>query len=363
MSSRPKTVYRGRRRYRWIITLLLFILAALIITGIWLFYYLEQYIVYDKDGVRLVLPNKQTEESEDPEEGVYRPIVTLDPSEFEIIIEPPDFSSVETSAGEGVSDVKGFYISAGNVNPENINYYAGLEETKALMIQMKAPIGYFSYHSTVEFADGYGVNGVAEIAEALANAKEKGIYLIGDISALVDNAMAERYRSLALIRYGTAHAMSDGRGAYLDPYNGTVRNYIESAMEELADLGFDEVVLSNVLHPVGDVVYSQHMTGAMDLVSCISAFSLDMASRARDLGIRVSVKCDSDALHAGEMESVGQDLSFFFRVFDRVYFDTSSDYYQYDMGRMTESLGSEKSARIVPMMVQNVPEWGSYISK
>ena len=56
---RPKTVYRGKRKYSWLITLLVSTLALLLLLTVWMFYHLQTYLVYDKDGVRLVLPSER----------------------------------------------------------------------------------------------------------------------------------------------------------------------------------------------------------------------------------------------------------------------------------------------------------------
>ena len=58
---RPRTVYRGKRKYSWIITLAVTLLVVVILLAVWLFYHLQRYIVYDKDGLRLDLSAQREE--------------------------------------------------------------------------------------------------------------------------------------------------------------------------------------------------------------------------------------------------------------------------------------------------------------
>ena len=70
MAYRPKDIYRGRRKFRVPLMIGLFILAFLLIGTVGLFYFLQQFLVYDQTGVSLQLPFMASETAEDaPEEG------------------------------------------------------------------------------------------------------------------------------------------------------------------------------------------------------------------------------------------------------------------------------------------------------
>jgi hypothetical protein len=83
--SRPRTVYRGNRKYSWIITLAVFVLVVLLLVAVWLFYYLQRYLVYDKDEVRLVLP---ADRAQAPEPDSGGPAAAPGAAEVEIIVDP-----------------------------------------------------------------------------------------------------------------------------------------------------------------------------------------------------------------------------------------------------------------------------------
>ena len=47
--ARPRAIYRGKRKYGWIITGVLFLLIIAFMVGMWVFYDMQKYIRYEKD--------------------------------------------------------------------------------------------------------------------------------------------------------------------------------------------------------------------------------------------------------------------------------------------------------------------------
>ena len=359
--ARPRTVYRGKRRYRWIITVLLMILIVLLVAGLWLFGFLQNYIVYDTHGLHLVLPFSQDEDSgaaNEEQQGVY----TGPAVDAEIVVDEPDYASMEPIAGENVPQLHARYITAASISAANLSGYASTLEAggqNAMVLQLKSADGYLSYRSTVPLVDAYGVNGSEDITEAVAALKEQGVYLAAMISTLLDDAMAERNAPLALKDW-EGNAARDSLGCWLDPYNVQVREYITDLMSELAVMGFDEVVLTGLGGPTGEFSFSQEMTGAPSLSDAVSAFALTMSRTAQELGLRCSCLCREDALRAGNSLAVGQDLSVLFKAFDRVYLHSDAYDLQNDLSLLRTSLSGEEENRIVPIVTGYAPETGSW---
>lgn len=362
--GRPKNVYRGKRKYGWIITLVLFLVIFVLMAAVWLFYYLQKYIVYGKDGLSLVLPFMQEETPPEDPAGLDDLIEVAPPVDAEVVVTAPDFSGLETMAGEDAEAIHAKYIPAENVTAANLNYYAAAFSdlnADALVLQLKPVSGDLSYFSSLSVASSYDVNGTESLDEALTALKNKGAYLVAEISCLADDAMATRNTPLAL-RSGSGGVLTDGTGAWLDPYNLATRAYIAGLMEEIAAMGFDEVLLVNIAYPdAEDVLFSQAMSYSPDPVSCVSSISLFLRNKADELGIRLSAAVDAEALRAGESASAGQDLDFFFKVFDRVYVETESNYYLSDMSALNGALGVSSSPRVVPVANGFTPESASYV--
>ena len=364
--ARPRTVYRGRRRYRWILTLIFFIVALALVASVWLFYHLQSYIEYDKESAKLVVPFlPERVESDDPEDAEPDYIEVHDPVNAEIVVGATDYSTKQTTAGEGLESIKGYYIYGDYVNASSIEYYAKktmMEQRGAVILQLKKPDGSLCYLSGVSNVSSYGVNGEAMIDEAVAAAKESGVYMAAEISSLLDTMMAERNAPISLKNSSTGFPAKNELGAWLDPYNDGTREYISGIIRELAALGFDEVILSNLVFPqIEGIGYSQAMSGAPDRVSAISSFAFAMREEAEKAGIKLSLKCDEASLRFGSSANIGQDLAILFRAFDRIYFESSTDSIASDTTALAGFLGTQDQNRIIPMFSGTAPEWGSYV--
>ena len=365
MAARPKTVYRGNRKYSWIITLVVFVLVILIITAVWLFYYLQRYLVYDKDRVRLVLPAERAETFPTETEPTGLP-AGFTPVDVEIVVDPADYSDVQTSAGEGLSPIHAIFVSAENVKQGNLDFYAaGLGDFNAIVLELKGPDGMLRYRSGIPFADSYGVNGALELGAAVEALKAQDVRVVAQLSALVDGTMAVRNAPIALqdARSGEPFRDADGR-AWLDPYSETLRAYLTALLRDLHDLGFDEVILGDLWCPDNENVrFSQVMTETPDRVSAVSSLALYLRKQADEIGITLSAVVDPAALVAGTNEAIGQDPAVFFKAFDRVTFDMSGADYTACFDLLSRALDrpADEDRRIVPSAAGFSPDFESFI--
>lgn len=361
--ARPRAVYRGKRKYGWIITLVLFLLIFAFMAGIWLFYDLQKYIRYEKDGLRLDLSGVEVVEDtgeEDPDDAILAAPVT----DAQVVIGLPDFSDMKSMVTSSLEDIQALYVSADKMTAQNLAYYPSViaeSEVKynCLVLNIKSIDGSLRYFSTIPMAASYGVNGTESLGETLGLLKEQKLWLVAEVSCLGDSAMAVRNAPLAL-RNVTGGILSDGEGSWLDPYNSAVRGYIVDLMKELKDMGFDEVLLTNLRLPADMTIqYSQAMTAMPDSVSAISAMSKYLREQADDIGIYLSAELDGKALREDKGAEIGQDAEFFFKVFDRVYVKTDMDYYTTDTGLAMEIAGNDTSRVVTTVEGFNLPS-GSY---
>ncbi len=325
-------------------------MALLIITAILLFYGLQKYAVVTQDGVSLVLPFM---DEPVPEEHSGPDTPTEIPTD--IVIETPDFGEVEAQAGEQLSPIRAVFVPADEISGENLSAYAdGLEGqgANALVLDMKPESGQLSWVSEVYEASAFGLSGTEDLREPIAALKERSIYLVARLSCCVDEMMASRNTPLAL-KTPEGDLYSDSAGYWLDPYNRAVREYIISLMKELAAMGFDEILLANVAHPAEreSIVYSQDMSAAADVVSCVSNFALKVTEAMEDTGVRVSALLDRASLSEGQEPPAGQDLEFFYIVFDRIYMFSDEEKLSSDVQEAKAALTEGKvESRFVPIM-------------
>lgn len=357
--SRPKTVYRGKRKYRWVITLTACVLVLLIAGGVFLFNYMQKFIVYDKDGLRLRLPiMAQTGESvealPEEEELVFTPLDNV-----EIVVDEPDYADVDL-AKRDLGPIHARYVSAESMSAENLRYFAfdlDKQGQDAMILQLKTSGGYLSYQSEVPLTDSYGVNGSADIRASVLEMKEKDIYLVAELSCLLDDAMAERNVPLAL-KNSVGGVLTDGSGSWLDPRNQGVRDYLTALLTEVAAMGFDEVLLSGLSHPrAADINYSQDMTASPAIGGSVATFAVFLSETARELGLNCSVMCEAAYVRSGTGADIGQDYELFGRVFDRLYLKTSGDFAAADMSMLDSAVEQE---RVVPILMGTAPDCPSW---
>ena len=361
---RPRTVYRGKRKYSWIITLVAMLAVIAIALAVWLFYYLQRYIVYDKDGLRLDL-SAQREEILNP--GADEPSAALPAThvDVEIVVDQRDYSEVQTDAGNNLRAIHGVFVPANDVTESTLRYYAGgMGDFDTLVLELKAADGFLRWHSGVETANSFALNGTLELEELLAPLKEQGVYLVAQISALTDGAMAQRNAPIALKSAVTGQPFTDASGlAYLDPYSDSTRAYLLALITELQRMGFDEVLLSGVNCPDSDVLqFSRQMTMTPDSVTAVSSFALWLREQADAQDLCLSALIGEEALR-GEGAKDGQDPVLFFKAFDRVAVETDFDGFSGDVAALTAALGGRSDTRIVAVMEDYTPELASYIVK
>ncbi len=361
--ARPKPVYRGKRKYGWIISLLLFVLAAVLIAGVWLFYDLQKYIEYEKEGLRLVMDAGEEENASPAEE-----IITAEPvTNPQVVIAMPDLEGVENMVTSSLEPIRAMHVGGENVKADTLAYYPGIlaesqVDYNALVLSIKDETGILRYFSTVPLASSYGVNGTETLEEVLLQLKEKNIRLVAEVSCLVDSAMAVRNSPIAL-RDIFGNVLTSEEGSWLDPYNPTVRQYLSDLMAELAGMGFDEILFTNMSFPNMTAQFSQAMTAAPDGLSSIAALAKYLRLEADELGICISAVVDGKALREGTSASVGQDAEFFLKVFDRVYVETDIDHYVSDAAILSEFAGDAADSRVVTVVEGFTPTADSFFTK
>lgn len=360
--ARPKTVYRGKRKYSWLITLLVSTVVLLLLLTIWMFYHLQTYLVYDKDGVRLVLPSERAALADSPTDAGGGTAAGIPRIDVEIVVDKTDYSDVQTTAGRDVPAIRAVYVPAAEVTAQNLDFYlTGLGDFDALILQLKAPDGYLRYASGVPLAASYNVNGSLDLKAYAEKLKARGVYLVAELSCLTDSAMAVRNAPAALKNAATGSAYTADGLAWLDPYSEVTRGYLTDLLTEIQTFGFDELLLSGLYCPESETVaFSQPMTLTPDRASAVSSLAFFLREQAESAGIRLSVLAETEALVRGESEEIGQDLPAFFKAFDRVGF-LAGEQYQAALAALTPY--ADSADRILPVTDGYAPERTTYAVK
>ena len=296
---------------------------------------------------------------------------TFEPVELEVVFDPPDYSRVEVSAGEHSEPIRAIYLAAEDLSEDNINAAADrLVNGNALLLEMKPRSGLLMWRSNSAAAQGYGLIADADVVNAMprlvSELKERGIYLVAQISCCLDEAFSTRSTKVAL-RHVSGWNYTDKEGSWLDPYNQDVRSYIIEITRELYDMGFDEVVLADVMHPVfeqeegeenqpPELMYTRQMSTDPTPVNAVCGFAVYVAQELEDRSGLLSIYCNTRTALAKPDMANGQDAALFMKIYDRVYFPTDSYTYSFNVQDMQNSVpvGSVYD-RLVPVVVNYLP--------
>ena len=379
MPYRPKDIYRGRRKFRVPLVIGLSVLAVLIVGAIVLFYALQQFLVYDQTGVSLQLPFMSREAEVQAAEA--EPTPTFQPVEVQVIYEEPDFSQVDLGGWEELTATRARFIPFSDAADEAklaaaLTNVSGDEYT-GVVLELKSTYGQLAWASQSETALGYGTAGTMDYTETVAALHERGLTAAAQISCLADELMATRNGPVAL-QTEAGRTYRDDDGVYwLDPYNRFVRNYIADLMAELSAMGFDEIILADLRHPVregywtadeetGEVIstgflYSVTVQTAPSPVNAVCQMALRLAESLEGTETAVSAQIDPSSLREGG-EKTGQDPDIFWRVFARLYCPT--DYWNAagDLEYAAEAMrDGDAAVRFVPVC-DMIPEgFESYV--
>lgn len=378
MPYRPKDIYRGRRKYRVPLTIALFVLAFLIIAAVALFYILQQFLVYDQTGVRLQLPFMASETVEEaPPEAEVTP--TFEPVEVQVVYEEPDFSDLDLGGWEELAPTKAKFIPYADAANEQklsaaLNAVSG-DDYNGVVLELKDRKGQLAWTSDCDMAVAYGTTGFMDYSETVASLHERGMTAAAQISCLADDLLGARNWPVALrTADGAVYTDPDGT-CWLDPYNRSVRQYIADLLSELAAMGFDEILLADLYHPVGETVYNDEgepigtgfqysvtVQTTPDPVNAVCQMARRLAEDMGESGVTVSAVIDEASLLAGDGARTGQDLGIFWRIFARLYCPCESWNAMTDLEAAAETLnGGSVGVRFVPVCEYFPEDFDSFL--
>ncbi len=367
--------YQGRKQRRNYLLIPFILLLGLATLMVVLFYGLQKYAKITDDGVQVVFSEQELneEETKDAEADT----LLFDTVVPEIIFEEPDYSRIAATAGKKVKPLRAVYIEAAEITQDRLeNAAASLVDGNALMLEMKPRSGQLVWRSSSPLAVSYGLytdtdfsNQLPSLIQTLKTQENgKEVYMVAQISCFIDEMLATRSTQYAL-RTATGFNYTDENGTWLDPYNTEVRNYIIDLARELYDMGFDEVVLADVMHPVGatvqnadgqtikaDFLYSREMSTEPDPVTAICGFAVYAADQLNDRSGLLSIYVDSAEALVRNNEDSGQNAVLFMKIYDRVFYRTDRYTYTYNLQDMDGSVPyGDVHDRFVPVVINLIP--------
>lgn len=326
--SNGPEVYRGRRKRLNVLGVVFGALAALILLTVVLFFGLQKYIVFEHDGVRVALPGAAA-----GEDGPL-PNDETAPEQVNAVLEitDPDYSAVPAAAGEGLADMAAVFVPAQDVSMSGVGRYMSVMSSygaNALVLEVKPVSGQLVWASSSPTAAAYSLNGTLDLEAMVAALRQQDeddeLYLVAQLSCCIDGLLAERCPSAAL-RFATGAAYADSEGAWLDPYSATVGAYLSELCSELAEMGFDELLLKSLSLPITEeaIGFSVELSSTPTPEAAVCGLAVELTNALEAYDIPVSAILDTTSLRSGLADKSGQNLELFGKVFDRLCSATDS---------------------------------------
>ena len=326
--SNGPEVYRGRRKRLNVLGVVFGALAALILLTVVLFFGLQKYIVFEHDGVRVALPGAAA-----GEDGAL-PNDETAPEQVNAVLEitDPDYSAVPAAAGEGLANMAAVFVPAQDVSMSGVGRYMSVMSSygaNALVLEVKPVSGQLVWASSSPTAAAYSLNGTLDLEAMVAALRQQDeddeLYLVAQLSCCIDGLLAERCPSAAL-RFATGAAYADSEGAWLDPYSATVSAYLSELCSELAEMGFDELLLKSLSLPITEeaIGFSVELSSTPTPEAAVCGLAVELTNALEAYAIPVSAILDTTSLRSGLADKSGQNLELFGKVFDRLCSATDS---------------------------------------
>lgn len=169
----------------------------------------------------------------------------------------------------------------------------------ALVVQMKDVNGRLAWQSQVPLAANLGTNAADNgTAQAVRNLAEAGnLYLVARVQCFRDPVLARNWVGSIMTRGGNVWHDYQGMG-WSSPASQQAVDYLSALCLELADMGFDEILLDSAGYPdTGEVkVLAVSDNRPQDLSVPVAAFWQRLSGELAEKGVALSVQTSEEAL-------------------------------------------------------------------
>ena len=242
--------YYGRRSsgavtlLKWIIVFLL----AVLVVAVGVYYMLQEGLIVDDDGVHVVPPWSREDPANSPS-APPEPPPSESPSES-LVIEPEPEPTLRELARERLQAVE---VSQTVLLSGRAGEQAQAAGGNAVLVEMKKDDGTLSYVSSVPLAVSLGASGSdGTVNQAIRELTEGEVYTIAQVSCFRDHLMGTEEEYALLTNSGWRWKDNDNV-RWTCAANPDVQAYLTALCTELAQMGFDEILLTNCGYPTADM--------------------------------------------------------------------------------------------------------------
>ena len=167
-----------------------------------------------------------------------------------------------------------------------------------VILPMKTADGALGYVSALPLAADAGASsGDPDRNEALRALNDTpGLYTVAQVSCLRDSALVREEPGLSLHRVSGSPRLDESRQGWLDPAQPQVQSYLIGLCQELAQLGFDEILLTDCGFPTqGDL---DSLRAVEEKEETLETFCRQLQGALADTPVTLSVMGQRDSVTA-----------------------------------------------------------------
>lgn len=308
--------YRGRTKLQTALTALIIILLVVLLIGVAAFFFLQRYMVYTDDGqAHLELPFLQRETPAPPVPTQDQPLVIVTPEPAQTSAPTPTPAPAEVPA---VAPVSLFRAAVTEGSAQRLVTAAG---GNAALLNMKANDGSLGYVSALPQAVSLTTSSADPALNAqLGAVTGSELYTVARVSCFKDN-LAPKVDNTLAIKTSSGYNWRDGEDArWMNPTVPAARQYVTGICAELAQMGFDEILLDNSGWPTtGHLEYIRvgEAYDPNDLTAAVETFYGEVREALKDKKALLGISVSAAALTGAD--SSGQTAQLLGRYADRVY--------------------------------------------
>ena len=233
--------YRGRRTFHDILKWVAAILAVLVVILAGVLVFGQRYLVFRDQGVRLELPFLHQKDGQ--QSG---------PGDVSLEVRPQGEQSGEDQSAQKPGADETEALRAVELPLSAVQDGTALSQLEqagadALILEMKDSQGSLAWQSGESLA-AMVTTGSEAVNAALEEWNRGDVYTIARVCAFRDNTLPYQDNRVAL-KAGYGNWRDEEKLRWLDPDSVTARAYIVGLCRELAQLGFDEIMLDQCWFP------------------------------------------------------------------------------------------------------------------
>ena len=344
--------YRGRGS-KW--KVFMAILLVLVILAAASVIYLEQHIVYSSGGRRQIVLPWQSEEADaapvgDQQGAENRPNV-------EVVVEPPK----EEEPQEILARAR---PAAALTRAVWAEFEAGMAADSAMGTCNAVVVRLKTSNGTVYFESANAVSGAVQVAgdpgetASVLNlvTSREGLHAIASMSCLQDFKAANADVEGRGLKNTGGYIFYDGNNSlWLDPCKPSAREYVCALAKEIAELGFDELLLTDFSYPtvgkINKIFYNTDVPLANNLDQLLS----ELRTALEPYDILLSVEIPKAVIAEGPDLTAGLDLSRLAGRVDRIYAEAAPEEVETLSNLVSQAGGADGGVQVIPELTEDSP--------